>query len=1308
MHSKTTIHVVSVWAACVAVCIRTVFSLENQGKILPPDITGSLSNNVWTALDIRGNEPPPLSGAALSLFVTPFTITNSTLNQTFSFGVAEWGGFLYGGSTVTTSAASNDTNTTNSVAASIEVSDSLFLMLQQPGQQPYWLQIHRSPTAPWPGPRWRHTAVFLSAVTPPPGQTTGEQFDPYILNVNTLSGTSASGYVVFGGMPSVAEDAVPVADTFILQTGQGFMRSTALNEPPPRWGHIACRRTTSTMLVFGGQTSGTDAYARGILGGVSEAFYQSLLDDTWLYDILTDRWTNITSFLTPPPTACGILARTQASAVRSGTQWYVKGGLSAGGTMVLWQLDVSRVGGSAATTTTGWTCMHLAAPADYTPADVAVLTTPIAGAVLFPMTMPDGAVSTTVAPTEFLQCGGYVDTIGPDVYGTACFVVNTTNASAASIAYLEENAVPTSWVAAGVPVGAWTAHDSLVVGGQLTTVIIGGDEVFRYSDTVRWYTAGATAAASTNVIALPQARMPSPLQSAAVFMYDSQLEQEFVFALASYGTCPQLTSCPVVMWGLQRHSGATTPQWSSLINYNPGASNATSEGNQAVFDSGALDAVGGKFVFAHPWGLPNTLVVVLRTSTGMTVFDFVYTPLCGSAANVSCRHETLTFRWIPRVRFTFPANDTVFLGAAAVLRDVHSPHSNDYFVLYSGGSRLQCLSTSFYTNTTGSNCRMGVIVFSSRLGIATVAPAGNGITAPASTEDPYVATLMVGGAPRVFTTGGVSTAGGVARTAMWMGVVGAAGGLAWTSVEQHNTGTPFYDKDKNAAFVLGNFMNHVVINNVWYIFGGGYGSFGLGLRSPVRNLEQQFLANLNDRAPVIWRGVAVESNGTTVFQWQQLNVSAPPLVSPVGWTGISSMSSVYGYVDRDTQRVLIGAFGGVGPSGFLADSTAQAPLIALACNAGEFSSNFSSELCKPCALGTHALSANGSASTCQACPAGTTTLQRAQVAATACVTCARGYCLHGATCSIPVPGSAAVCRCRAGYSGTRCEHKPPLWLIGLAVAIVALAGVGGWFAYQRWIRPRKTFHVFISYRVSTDATLAEAWCDALTRCALDDGTRIACFLDKKDIHTGSNWETAFLTGLHQACLFMPLVSVAGYRPIEDVSVFDDTPDNVLLEIETALRMNKKRLLGILPLLVGSVAPSGGTGEPAYTPYASFDVSRFPNGPSKTNAAVAVRDTLRQLFKFQGLFVHPHQVDANQVDAVAGHIFDKVWREGGTSLHLKKYWVDAEKRSTVASSSTASDRETGGKTVHFTDRPRHHTANELWDAALTSALLDSTS
>lgn len=67
--------------------------------------------------------------------------------------------------------------------------------------------------------------------------------------------------------------------------------------------------------------------------------------------------------------------------------WYMTGGLTTGGPMVLWQLDVSRVGTTAGETSTGWTCVELAPPADYSAADAAIFATPIAGAVLFPMTV---------------------------------------------------------------------------------------------------------------------------------------------------------------------------------------------------------------------------------------------------------------------------------------------------------------------------------------------------------------------------------------------------------------------------------------------------------------------------------------------------------------------------------------------------------------------------------------------------------------------------------------------------------------------------------------------------------------------------------------------------------------------------------------------------------------------------------------------------------------------------------------------------------------------------------------------------------
>lgn len=57
-----------------------------------------------------------------------------------------------------------------------------------------------------------------------------------------------------------------------------------------------------------------------------------------------------------------------------------------------------------------------------------------------------------------------------------------------------------------------------------------------------------------------------------------------------------------------------------------------------------------------------------------------------------------------------------------MLRDIHSVGTNDYFVMYSGGSRLECLAYSYYTNASGSNCVSGTIVFSSRLQTARSLP----------------------------------------------------------------------------------------------------------------------------------------------------------------------------------------------------------------------------------------------------------------------------------------------------------------------------------------------------------------------------------------------------------------------------------------------------------------------------------------------------------------------------------------------------------------------------------------------------------
>lgn len=45
----------------------------------------------------------------------------------------------------------------------------------------------------------------------------------------------------------------------------------------------------TTLLLFGGQSSGMEEYDNGINGGVPIEFYDTLLADTWLYDTVRSK-----------------------------------------------------------------------------------------------------------------------------------------------------------------------------------------------------------------------------------------------------------------------------------------------------------------------------------------------------------------------------------------------------------------------------------------------------------------------------------------------------------------------------------------------------------------------------------------------------------------------------------------------------------------------------------------------------------------------------------------------------------------------------------------------------------------------------------------------------------------------------------------------------------------------------------------------------------------------------------------------------------------------------------------------------------
>eukprot|EP00041_Stephanoeca_diplocostata_P038672 m.1541325 g.1541325 ORF g.1541325 m.1541325 type:complete len:555 (-) comp25249_c0_seq60:2797-4461(-) len=517
-----------------------------SNTILSQPIMNSLRANEWTAVPMQGNGPPPLTGASLSMFTVPNgnSTTNTTQNSTTDTGVAEWGFFVYGGSIVST--LGNGTS-----AATLGVSDQMYMMLQNPGTEPFWLQIQRGNSKAWPGPRWRHSGIMVSSIA-----RDVEEFDPYVVTIAQFSTYNDARLVVFGGLASTEAQATPLAATSVLRTNEGWIASSSRVEPSPRWGHIACRRSTTTLLIFGGQSSGVEEYSDGANGGIPIDFYHTLLADTWLYDAVTDQWTNVTDFLLPTPPECGVLARSQSADVRSGVLWYIYGGVSTGTPDVLFYLDVSRVGTTQAATTTGWQCIQLHGDTSVNGYNGYIANFPLynfmAGAVMWPLVSGavDNSSASTAAyvPDTFIHCGGSVASAGPDVYGASCFSINVTSRQVLPI---ELDMLPPSWDASGLPVGSFAAIDTQIVLGELTTVFMGGNEVYRLSNLVRLFTTASTIPQSSMMILAPNTRMTPPMFSSATHVTVSS-GASFVFALSSYDTCPAITSCSVQMWVLYR------------------------------------------------------------------------------------------------------------------------------------------------------------------------------------------------------------------------------------------------------------------------------------------------------------------------------------------------------------------------------------------------------------------------------------------------------------------------------------------------------------------------------------------------------------------------------------------------------------------------------------------------------------------------------------------------------------------------------------------------------------------------------------
>eukprot|EP01047_Picozoa_sp_COSAG01_P089734 COSAG01_NODE_21760_length_886_cov_1.174079_1_plen_206_part_10 len=84
------------------------------------------------------------------------------------------------------------------------------------------------------------------------------------------------------------------------------------------------------------------------------------------------------------------------------------------------------------------------------------------------------------------------------------------------------------------------------------------------------------------------------------------------------------------------------------------------------------------------------------------------------------------------------------------------------------------------------------------------------------------------------------------------------------------------------------------------------------------------------------------------------------------------------------------------------------------------------------------------------------------------------------------------------------------------------------------------FHVFISYRVASEATFAKALYDALSDMTLTaTQQKLRVYLDQVRLEDGARWDVGFMSGLSASWIAVPIVSTAAVEPMLKLNQEDD-------------------------------------------------------------------------------------------------------------------------------------------------------------------------
>jgi len=156
-----------------------------------------------------------------------------------------------------------------------------------------------------------------------------------------------------------------------------------------------------------------------------------------------------------------------------------------------------------------------------------------------------------------------------------------------------------------------------------------------------------------------------------------------------------------------------------------------------------------------------------------------------------------------------------------------------------------------------------------------------------------------------------------------------------------------------------------------------------------------------------------------------------------------------------------------------------------------------------------------------------------------------------------------------------------------------------------WTHNRKSHDFFINYRFETEGTrsaashtrepkggMVQMVYDTLSVQIKKDLSQVYCFWDQKCLNYGQDWEEGFLHGLQTCSVIVLLLSSKVLQRMQQ-NMAAKKQDNVLVEYECAILMNKVAKTPIVPIFLAEIC-NDANGDDLYAPFDFGLLSSMPD------------------------------------------------------------------------------------------------------------------